>query len=393
MKLIYTYKGYNTRGDLITGSIEAKNKTEAMSNIRGCSRVTECKLNGIQIGSGIKKTKLAMFMSQLSYLLESGIPIHKALACLAESGDKDTKAVAEKIYVDVSIGKAFSEAFHNLGGSLAERFYPQLEAAEKGANLDKTLKEISIQLKKECKTQGGIKTAMMYPMVTLVVALCAAGYLLTAVVPDIADVLFELGGTLPYITRLVLSISDFVSKWGFVILIILGILGYLFYKFIRGRGQLWWDGLIIKIPILGDMIKNSEQINLYRSLYYMINAGLAFVPALEYSVATVRNKRFRTDMESATMKVRQEGVDLAAAMTHIAYIDPIQLQAIRVGIEANRLQQTLYDTAENLEEINDEVTERFKQMINPVLLIVVGGVCGFIMMAIYAPMFTVMGNM
>lgn len=393
MTYIYSYKGYTLQNELVSGNVEAKSKLEAMGNIRGVKRITECKLSGIEFGNhGVNKLKLSMFFGQLSYLLDSGIPLHKAIACLSESGDKDTKSISDKIYVDVSIGKAFSEAFHNLGGNLAERFWPQLEAAERGANLEQTLKEISIQLKKENKTARGIKTAMVYPGFILCMALGIAAFLLTSVVPDIAGILYELGGTLPYLTRLLMAMSEFVTQWGIIILAVMFVSIYLFYKFIRGKGRLWWDGVMLKTPLMGDMIRNQEQVNFYRSLYYMINSGLAFVPALEYSIATIENRRFRTDMEHCAVRVRQEGIDLGAAMSTIKYIDAIQLQAIKVGIEANRLQQTLYDTAENLEEINDEVTERFKAMLNPLLMIVVGCICGFIMFAMYLPMFTVMGN-
>lgn len=136
MKFIYAYTGYNLKDELVTGKIEAKNKTEAMSSIRSVKRVSECKLAGIQFGSGLTKAKLSMFFGQLSYLLNSGIALHKAIACLADSGDKDTKALADKMYLDISIGKSFSDAFRGMGGVLADRFCPQLEAAERGANLD-----------------------------------------------------------------------------------------------------------------------------------------------------------------------------------------------------------------------------------------------------------------
>lgn len=393
MKFIYKYTGYNLRNEVITGTVEGKNKNEAISSIRGVNRLSSCKLHGIQFGRGMNKNKMSMFLAQTSYLLESGIPLHRAMNCLMESGDKDTKATAEKIYIDVSIGKAFSEAFRGLGGNLAERFFPQMEAAEKSASLDKTLKEISIQLKKESKNQSGVKTALLYPCFVLALAIGIAAFLLISVVPDIATILYELGGTLPYLTRVMIGMSDFIAKWGVLVLAALGGAGYLFYKFIHGKGQLWWDGLMLRVPLLGPILRNDGQINFYRALYYMISAGLAFVPALEYSTATVRNKRFRADLESATLRVRQEGIDLATAMSTITYLDPIRLQAIKVGIEANKLQQTLYDTAESLEEINDEAMERFKTMLNPILMIVVGVICGFILFSMYLPMFTVMGNM
>ena len=393
MKYIYSYKGYNLKGELVVGQIEAKNKAEAMQSIRGVKRISECKFAGIQFTNGLSKAKLSMFFGQLSYLLNSGIALHKAIACLADSGDKDTKALADKMYLDISIGKSFSEGFRNIGGVLANRFCPQLEAAEKGANLDQTLKDISIQLKKESKNSRSLTTAMVYPGLTLCMAFGIAAFLLMSVIPDMADILYELGGTLPWLTRAMIAFSDFLVQWGVVLLIVLGVLIYLFVKFIRGKGKLWWDGLLIKIPLMGTIIRNSEQINFYRSLYYMINSGLAFVPALEYSAATVMNKRFRTDLEGVINRVRTEGVDLATAMTPIKYMDPIQLQAIRVGIESNKLQQTLYDTAENLEEVNDEAMERLKPVLNIVLIGIVGIVVGIIMFAVYLPMFTVMATL
>lgn len=391
----YKYTGVAIDGSIREGLAQGKNKKEALQSLVGIETVTKFKLHSFTIGnkSTLTKVKLAVFFSQLSYLLDAGIPMHKAIQCLKESGDADIKQAATTIYSDIVAGKAFSASLKNLGGSLAERFYPQIEAGERGANLEQVLSEIASQLKKENRNQRGIKTAMIYPVFILIMAFGIAAFLLVNVVPSIADILYEMGGTLPYLTKVLMDISDFLVRFGIIVLAVLAVAGVLFVRFIKGRGKLWWDGLLIKVPVMGEMIVNADQINFYRSLYYMINAGIPFVPALKYSYATVQNKKFRVDLEHATLRIQQEGIDLATAMGQMPYIDPLHLQAIRVGVESNKLQQTLADTSDELEETNAEVIERFKAMLNPLLMIVVGVVCGFIMFAMYLPMFTVMGNL
>lgn len=391
----YKYTGIGIDGTVREGLAQGKNRKEAMESLVGIETITKFKLHSITFGnkSTLNKAKMAIFFSQLSYLLDAGIPMHKAIQSLRDSEDADVKQAATSIYSEIVAGAAFSMALKNLGGPLAERFFPQIEAGEHGANLETVLSEIATQLKKENRNQRGIKTAMIYPVFILIMAFGIAGFLLVSVVPSIADILYEMGGTLPYLTKLLLDISDFLMKFGIPVLAVIIALVALFIRFIRGKGRLWWDTLMLKVPILGEMIINADQINFYRSLYYMINAGIPFVPALKYSYATVQNFRFKTDMELATARIQQEGIDLASAMSNLAYISPLHLQAIRVGVEANKLQQTLADTSDELEEINAEVTERFKSMLNPLLMIVVGIVCGFIMFAMYLPMFTVMGNL
>ena len=392
---IYKYVGLDARGYKVEGTVEGKTKAEAVKRIRA-DTVTKVTLVGFTTKfskKGLTKIKLSVFLNQLAYLLDAGIPMHKAIESLSETGDIEIQRAATQIHGDIIAGKAFSAAFHGLGGNLAERFFPQLEAGERGANLESVMKDIAVQLKKESKNARSVKTAMIYPVFILIMALGIAAFLLTSVVPDIASILYELGGTLPYLTRLLMSMSDFLVQWGVLVFIALGTGGFAFYKFIHGKGKLWWDSLLIKVPIVGEMLINQDQINFYRSLYHMMNAGIPYVPSLKYSYATVENLRFRTDLETATTRIQQEGIDLASAMRPLQYIAPIHLQALRVGIESNKLPQTLHDTSDTLEEDNAEVIERFKAMLNPLLMIVVGIVCGFIMFAMYLPMFTVMGNL
>jgi type II secretory pathway component PulF len=396
VNFIYRYSGVDKGGTSKEGRVTAKSRKEAMEQVSRTIDITHMVLEGFSFGDGkvqMNKQKYSVLFSQLSYLLESGIPMHRAIQCLQEAGDPAIQDVANSMLVDIADGKPLSESILNLGGAIALRFQPQLEAGERGANVEQTMKEIAIQLKKEQKNESSIRTALVYPGFIFVMAIAISAFLLVSVVPDIANIMTEMGTSLPYITRLLISISDFIGKFGLLVLAGVVGLGYLFMKWVKGKGKLKFDSLILKVPVMGEMIINKDQINFYRNLYYMMNAGLPFVPAIRYACATISNLRFKTDLENSALRVQNEGIDLASAMADIKYIDPIHLQSIKVGIEANRLQQTLFDTAEHLEEVNAETTERFKAMLNPLLLIVVGVLVGFIMIAMYMPMFSVMGDM
>jgi len=340
----------------------------------------------------IKPRSMQIFSRQFATMIEAGLNIVASLVILEEQTDDVYLAeIIAEIRADVEGGLLLSQAMARHPKVFSELYVSMVQAGEASGMLDNVLDRVADQIEKETKLKRRVKGAMVYPTVVFTFATLVLVAMLMFIVPIFARIFTELGGQLPFLTRVVVGASDLLRQRWYIIFPLVGFMvwGTLRYKKSES-GRRKWDQIKLRIPLkIGDVVLKVTMARLLRTLATLVAAGVDIIKALEISGSTAGNWLVEKALTEARIKV-QEGVPIAEPLTNDPLFPPMVSQMVRIGEETGELEKMLSKIADFYEDEVDSAIQSLTSIIEPIMMIGVGMMVGIIIIAMYLPMFKMM---
>ena len=344
----------------------------------------------------VPQADLLVFFRQMSVMLKSGVPLSQALELLAEN--MTNKAFGANIF-DVSkrlgSGEELSTSLNNYPRIFSPIMIGLIEAGEAGGILSKVLERLASLIEAQSKIKGQITGALIYPIAILVLAVTISLALLIFIVPTFDDMFRSMGAELPALTSFMLLLSRIVTSLSFLIIapLALFICFYLFKtSYATKSGRIFFDNLILKIPLFGDLILKSELASMSDTLSTLINSGISIVEAIERCINASNNEIIRMALRRSISLVTQ-GQELSSSLETSKVIPRLLVSMIKIGEETGALSFMLENLANFYKrEVEEAVTVLTKAM-EPAVIFVVAAIVGTIVVSLYLPMFSLINEM
>lgn len=389
---VFVYEGKFADGTIKKGELEAENKNAAQAILRR-QRITPSKLKNkpkeiVLFKPGVKPKDIVIFTRQFATMINAGLPLVQCLDILGSQADNPTfKEVILKVKTDVESGTTFAEALGR-HPKIFDNLYVNLVAAgEIGGVLDTVLNRLAQYMEKAEALKAKVKGAMTYPLIVLAVAFLVVAILMIFVIPTFNDMFTQFGSALPGPTQIVVDMSNFFrTKWWVMIIVIIAVIaGFKFAK-TQERSRLELDRLALKLPIFGPLIKKVAVAKFTRTLGTMITSGVPIMDGLEITAKTAGNKVVENGIV-AVRKAISEGKSMAEPLHDTGIFPGMVVQMISVGEATGALDQMLSKIADFYDEEVDTAVEALTSALEPMLMVFLGGLIGFVVVAMYLPIF------
>ena len=340
----------------------------------------------------VKADDLTVATRQLSTMVSSGMSLLRALYVIEEQTDSDLlRETFMEVRSDVEAGSSLSEALKKHPEVFNDLYVAMVSAGETGGILDSTLLRVADQLEKDAALRRQIKAAMVYPSLIGGFALVVLIALVAFLVPVFEKVFKDFGGDLPLITKVTVAMSHFVTGRWYLGIIIVVALVYAFRRWKRSdRGEMQWDRFKLKVPMkIGDIVQKVALARFSRTFSGLVAAGVPMLEAIEITGKTAGNRVVEQAMEQVRDSVKRGG-SISAPMRDVPEAFPMMVvQMVGVGEETGALESMLEKIADFYEDQVAAAVKALTSILEPVMIVVVGGIVGFIVIAMYMPMFKV----
>jgi len=402
----YKYFGFAADGKKIESFVEADTIRDAKKllrrqNIRAFKiqppAFFDADIGELLVEKGFLKpfgrAELMRFTRQLSILINAGVPILECLEILQKQEQNiSLKRVIKSITMQVEEGKSLNDSMSQQQGF--DKLYCALvKAGEAAGILDSILVKLAEFLEKAEKLKKQVKSALTYPAIVVFVGIIVIFGLMTFVVPQFVDILKESNQKIPWVTQVVMDVSDFFINYTLflIALIIAGTM--LFLNYIKTeQGKQEWDRFTMSAPLFGMLVIKGNLSSFTRTLATMLSAGVPIIDSLEICIDTLDNTQIAKDL-TKVRKAVIEGKSITEPLSRISYFPPLITQMIKVGESTGNLDQMLIKVADVFEEEVEELVANLTKLVEPIILVVLGGIIGFVLVAMYLPIFLSAGGM
>jgi type IV pilus assembly protein PilC len=389
-------------GDQTKGTIEAKNIEAAklQLQINGLTPISvkaqSLFSKDIQIGGDKKVTKrdLSVFCRQFTSILNAGVTVVEALNMLADQTQNKTLVkTLRKTSESVQQGETLAASMAKHPKVFPEMFVNMVEAGEVSGSLEEAVSRMGTQFEKSAKLAGIIKKAMIYPIAVIVVALVVLVVMSTAVVPKFAEMFDSMGSELPGSTKAVMALADFlINKWWLLIIIVVASFVGLKMFGKTEKGKEVFGTIAIKIPIIGPVNIKTQSASFSRTMSTLVSSGMGISQSLEITAKAMKNILFKRALIRAKQEVEQ-GVNLSVPIRRAKVYPTLVPNMIAIGEETGNIETMLDKVAEYYEEEAELATQSMSEMMQPIIIVVLGGLVGWMVLAMYQPMINMYGNM
>ena len=392
----FTYVATNARNANVHGSIEATDRAAAIEILTkqglsplDISQQKEGAARGFSAfgGKKVKNDDIVMFTRQLSAMISAGVPLLRGLSSQYKHTDSEAlKTVLGGVIKDVESGAPLADALAKYPAVF--NYVNMVRAGEAGGILDDILKRLALQQEKNASMRKKIKSAMTYPIVLLVIAITAFLGMMIFVIPQIGKMMQDLGGPdqqLPAITQVMLAISDVMVKYGLFILpvVIAGVV-FLLRWLKTPKGRHIFHRVVLKIPAVGGIVKKVAVARFARTFSALMGSGAAVLEALEVTARAVGNVVYEDMLRDAAKQV-ENGKQLSTVIEKSDLFPPIVAQMLSVGEETGQTDVVLVKVADFYEEEVDVAIDGISSIIEPVMIVIMGGVIGLVAVSVMAP--------
>jgi type IV pilus assembly protein PilC len=398
---VFTYRGTNRSGGSVAGEMTASSKTELQSLLRR-QQITPTKMsekgkefNLPTFGGSVKAKELAVFTRQFSVMIDAGLPLVQCLEILASQQEN-------KLFQKVLTGtRAAVEGGSNLSAAMKQ--YPKVfdplysnmvEAGETGGILDTILQRLSTYIEKNVKLKAAVKSALIYPIGVISIAAGVITLLLWKVVPIFATLFAGLGVDLPLPTKIVIGLSNFVGSIFGLLIVVGGAAAIFGLKIWYGtpQGRYLIDSLVLKLPVLGILMRKIAVARFTRTLGTLISSGVPILEGLDITARTSGN----AVVEKALFQVRkalEEGKSLTEPLKDSAVFPGMVTQMIAVGEQTGAMDAMLQKIADFYEDEVDSAVKDLLTALEPIMIVFLGVVVGGVVISMYLPLFTLIGKL
>ncbi|MGH9775576.1 MAG: type II secretion system F family protein [Candidatus Acidiferrales bacterium] len=398
---VYTYKGVNRAGTSVSGERAAQSKAELANLLRreqiNVSKVSE---KGKEFafptfGGGVTSKELAVFTRQFSVMIDAGLPLVQCLEILAGQQDNKTfQKILTGVRGSVEGGSTLSGAMRGFEKVFDPLYYNMVEAGETGGILDTILQRLSTYIEKNVKLKRAVKSAMIYPISVLSIAAGVIALLLWKVVPIFVTLFNGLGAELPLPTRIVIGLSNLIGSiyGGLLLALVIGIVIGLKVWYGTPKGRMVLDAVILKLPVLGILMRKIAVARFSRTLGTLISSGVPILEGLDITARTAGN----AVVESAILKTRkavEAGRSLVEPLKDTEVFPGMVTQMIGVGEQTGAMDAMLAKIADFYEEEVDAAVKDLLTALEPVMIVFLGVVVGGIVISMYLPLFSLIGQL
>lgn len=376
--------------DQSTAIAQIKQKKLYVTNIREANARTEL---SDKKGKKLKLKELSVICRQLSTLLGAGVTVIKSLDVLSQQlTDKNAKMVIGQIYEGIQKGEMLSEAFRRQTGVFPDLLINMVAAGEESGTLDMVMDRMAVYFEKENITRNKVQTAMIYPIILLSVTIVVVIGLIVFVMPQFVGLLEEAGAELPLPTRILMGISNGIVNYWYIILAVIGIAAFLMYSWLKTpKGRYTWDSAKLTMPALGSTITAVVCGRFARNMSTLMSSGIQLIQCIEITSRVLGNKYFADNILNSKEDIRR-GLQLSDALRRIDKLPPMVYNMVGIGEESGALDSILEKTANFYDEEADASIKKLVSMLEPMMIVVMGVLVGFIIVSIMMPMFQLYGN-
>lgn len=399
----FNYLARDSKGELQSGTIKAPDQETALKTIQGRDLII-VKLQAAQkmslfaknIGffNRVKKKETFVFFRQLSILVEANIPLVQALRSLGQQVDNSYfEEIIFEIANNIDGGMALSQALSKYPKIFSSFSVNLIKSGEVSGRLQECLNYLSEYLEKEYYLLAKVRGAMIYPVFILGAFLIVGVLAMILVIPNLTSVLTESGQELPLPTKIIIAISDFIISYGWLILIILIIAGFSFVKYKNTeQGKARLDRIKLKIPIFGKILQKTYLAQLANNLSALTKGGVSVLQSLSIAAQVIDNAVFQQILFQAREKVRA-GKNISSVLEEHEEFPPLFCQMIRTGESTGKLDILLEKLSNFYNKEVDNIVNNLSQLIEPVLLVVLGIGVGILILAVFMPIYSLTGSL
>lgn len=398
----FTYTATTKEGKTVHGTMEATSRDAVMAalNRQGAKPIL-IKLDGAMSGrrkraKKVKLKELVVFTRQLSTMVSAGVPLPRSLATLQDQTEsKYFKSVISTIIKDVEGGIALGDAFAKYPSVFSDVYVNMVRAGESGGILDEILKRLATQVEQDASMRKKVKSAMTYPMVILAITVFAFFGIMIFVIPKIGKILKDLGGDdaqLPVYTQAMLSISDFMRANAVPIGIVIFIAVILIRRYLRTpKGKYKFHALLLRTPIINMIIIKVAIARFARTFASLMSAGVSVLDALDVTGGAIGNKVIEEELKDAAKEVKN-GKQLSEPLSKSKHFPAIVSQMLAVGEETGQIDTILVKVADFYEEEVETTIDGLSSIIEPLMIVVLGGMVGLIAASVMGPIASLSKN-
>jgi type IV pilus assembly protein PilC len=398
---VFKYTGKNRSGATLKGAFEAADEAAALATLRrqgvqnptvkAKSKEIEFKIPGFE--PKVSEKDLVTFTRQFATMIDAGLPLVQCLEILGgQSENKAFSTIINKVRGDVETGSTFAEALRKHPKAFPDLYVNMVAAGEAGGILDTILNRLAAYIEKTMALKKKVKGAMVYPSVVIVVAVGVVCLMLIFVIPTFEKMFKDFGGSLPGVTQMVVDMSHFLQSYWWIVLSVIGGAIFGLKQWRRSAaGQRQSDAMSLKLPVIGPLVRKVAVAKFTRTLGTLISSGVPILDGLDIVARTAGNKV----IEEGILKTRQaisEGKTIAEPLQQTKVFPPMVVQMIGVGESAGALDTMLSKIADFYDEEVDSAVGALSSMLEPFIMVFLGVALGFIVIAMYLPVFKLAGT-
>jgi type IV pilus assembly protein PilC len=395
----YVWKGRNRAGLIQEGVLVADSKDLALAALRRQNIVvTGIRERGKEIsltkvGRKVPPKALAVFTRQFSVMIDAGLPLVQCLEILANQQDHKTfQRILLQVRQDVEAGSTLADAMRRHPKAFDNLYVNMIAAGEAGGILDTILQRLSVYIEKAVKLRSQVRSALIYPIAVIVIAAIVVAVILLKVIPTFAALFTSLGAELPLPTRVVIAMSNFLARYFiFFIIAVAALIFFIRRYYATYNGRRVIDGLLLKLPVLGMILRKIAVARFCRTLATLTSSGVPILESLDITARTAGNAIVE-DAVAATRKSVEGGKTIVEPLRESGVFPNMVVQMIGVGEQTGALDAMLNKIGDFYEDEVDAAVAGLVKLLEPVMIFILGVVIGGIVIAMYLPMFTLINK-
>lgn len=392
---VYKYKAINESGKAVQGVIDAESPKNASEKLKregvylsSLHEAKESKSRSYNPFKSIKISELAVTTRQFSTLISAGLPLEASLSALSEqTEDARLGQILAEVRERVSEGSSLANALGEHKNVFSDLYINIVRAGEASGTLDIVLLRLADFLETQAALTSRVRGALIYPMFMFFIGGGVLFFTMTYVIPRIAKIFEESSNSLPFMTLILIKISDFLNNYILLILLFVIILVFAAFRFNKTeRGQMFFDRLMLKVPVFGKLTSMVVISRFTRTLGTLLSSGIPLLDALEIGEAVMGNRVYGKTLQEVRVNVR-EGASLAQPLRESGVFPPLVTRMIAVGEQTGEMEAMLSKVADIYDQQVETMVSTLTSLLEPVMIVIIGAVMAFIVFAVLLPIF------
>ena len=391
---VYNYKAINDKGESVRGVISAESVKIASDKLRkggvylsSIKEATGSRRSSISLPwTGVSTSELAVMTRQFSTLISSGLPLETSLVALYEqTDDQKLKEILSQVRSRVSEGSSLHVALEEHKSVFSDLYVSMVRAGEASGTLDVVLNRLADFLEKQRELTSKIRGAMIYPAIMFVVGLGVLVFMMTFVIPKVADIFEASNKALPFVTVVLIGASDFLRENFALILVFMAVVFFFAHRYVKTpSGKKIYDRLSLRIPVFGKMSSKVMISRFTRTLSTLLSSGIPLLESVKVSESVLGNSLYIENIKDVRVKVA-EGAAFGGCLGQTGIFPPLVVRMVSVGEEAGKIEDMLSKVADMYDTEVDGMLSTLTSLLEPVMILIMGVVMGFIVFAILLP--------
>lgn len=391
---VYNYKAINDKGESVKGAVSAESKKVASDRLRKGGIY----LSSIKEASGSRRSsvslpwnrvsisELAVMTRQFSTLISSGLPLETSLVALYDqTDDQKLKGILSQVRSRVSEGSSLHAALEEHKGAFSDLYVSMVRAGEASGTLDVVLDRLADFLEKQLELTSKIRGAMIYPAIMFVVGLGVLVFMMTFVIPKVAGIFEASNKALPFVTVMLIGASDFLRENFVLLLVFLAVVLFFGHRYVKTpSGRKVYDRFSLRIPVFGKMSSKVMISRFTRTLSTLLSSGIPLLESIRVSESVMGNSLYVDNIRDVRVKVA-EGAAFGGCLGQTGIFPPLMVRMVSVGEEAGKMEVMLSKVADMYDTEVDGMLATLTSLLEPVMILIMGVVMGFIVFAILLP--------